>query len=237
MVEYVAHFHRVIKNNIKTALVIESDADWDMRIHDILAGVADGSRAIADWPFTAAGHPRDFATDVSPYGDNWDILWIGHCGSTVYIGNGRIYSFKDVTVPPKEMEYTFAGKPDKSQHPDGTRLVFEFTMTTCTSGYAISNQGAHKLKKFLAESNDNIDVRMWRLCNDENTLLCLGVWPQVITAAPSESNIKHKDGDTAPGMDIEAKKISAGPALQYSARRNALVVQQGLGRDKWIKEF
>lgn len=230
---------RIVEENIKTALIIESDADWDMRIHEILPGIANASRALADWPFTAAGHPRDFATEVSPYGDNWDILWIGHCGTVLDSGNGRVYPVKDPTVPPEDKEYTFAGKPDRRQHPVGTRIVFEFKMTTCTSGYAISNQGARKLKTFLKESNTNIDIRMWNLCSQEPSLLCLSVWPQVITAAPSESNIKHKAGETAPGADVEdpSKEVTAGPSIKYSARRNARIVQKGLGPDKWISEF
>lgn len=228
-----------MKDNISTALIIESDADWDMRIHEILPGIANASRAIAYWPFTAAGHPRDFATEISPYGDNWDILWIGHCGTGLDGGNGRVYSIKDPTVPPANKEYTFAGRPEPKQHPEGTRIVFEFSSTTCTSGYAISNQGARKMKKFLSESNKNIDIRMSNLCTQEPTLLCLSVWPQVITAAPSESNIKHKPGETAPGADVEdpSKDVTAGPSLKYSARRNAKIVHKGLGRDKWISEF
>ena len=230
---------RVVQENIATALIIESDADWDMRIHDILPGVANASRAIADWPFTAAGHPRDFSTDISPYGDNWDILWLGHCGTALEEGNGRVYPIVDPTVPPENQEYTFAGKPPRKQHPEGTRIVFEFTMTTCTSGYAISNQGARKLKAFLSESNLNIDVRMSRLCKDEPSLLCLGIWPQVMTAAPSESNIKHKAGETAPGADKvdPSEEVSAGPSIQFSARRNARIIQKGLGRDKWVSGF
>lgn len=210
-----------------------------MRIREILPGVANASKTVADWPFTSVGHPRNFATELSPYGDNWDLLWIGHCGTTLDGGNGRVYSFKDPAVPPEDLEFTFAGKPDRKQHPKGTRIVFEFSMTTCTSGYAISNRGAHKLKDFLSESNANIDVRMWNLCRDHSSLLCLGVWPQVITAAPSQSNIKHKDGETAPGADKEdpTGAVTGGPGIKFSARQNAKIAQQGLGRDKWISQY
>lgn len=217
---------------------MESDADWDVRIHDILPGVAKGAKRIVDWPFPTTDHPKDIAVDASPYGDNWDIIWIGHCGSHPD-GSGRVYNFKDETVPPEEKEYTFAGKPRKEIHPKGTRLVFEFQLTICTSAYAISQKGAVKLSKFLEETNLNIDLRMETLCNDEPSLICLGVWPQVITAAPSESNIKHPEAEQAPGTAVDGNEtgITAGPAIEYSARRNADILLKGLGRNQWVKEW
>lgn len=229
---------RIIEENISTALIMESDADWDMRIHDILPGVAKGVKNIADWPFPAADHPKDIAVASSPYGDNWDVIWIGHCGSHPD-GTGRIYHFEDETVPPEDKEYSFSGKPSKEVHPKGTRIVFEFQLTICTSAYAISQKGAVKLRKYLEESNLNIDLRMETLCNDQPSLTCLGVWPQVITAAPSESNIKHPAAEQAPGTAVDQPDngLTAGPAIQYSARRNANIVLKGLGRNKWVKEW
>ena len=208
-----------------------------MRIHDILPPVAEGAKTIVDWPFTPLGHPRDLSTQEMPYGDNWDIIWIGHCGSKPG-GSGRVYAINDTTVPPQDHEYSFVGSPWPLQHPKGTRIVFQFQITICTTAYAISNQGAHKMRKFLEDSNLTIDVRMQSLCNDQPSLVCLGVWPQVISAAPSVSNIKHQAGEKAPGsIDEPSKELTVGPALQYSARRNAEVALKGLGLDKWKKEF
>lgn len=228
----------MIEGNISSALIMESDADWDVRIHDILPGVARGAKQIADWPFPTTDHQKDIAVDSSPYGDNWDVLWIGHCGSHPD-GTGRIYHFEDESVPPEDKEYTFAGKPRQDVHPKGTRLVFEFELTICTSAYAISQKGAIKLRKFLDESNLNIDLRMETLCKDEPSLTCLAVWPQVITAAPSESNIQHPKGEQAPGTAVDGLDhgITVGPAIQYSARRNADALLKGLGRNKWVKEW
>ena len=65
------HF-RMIAENIDSALVMESDADWDLRIKEILQGVASASKRLLDWPFDAQTRPGIF-----PYGDKWDIIWIG----------------------------------------------------------------------------------------------------------------------------------------------------------------
>ncbi len=107
---------------------MESDSDWDMRVKDIMTGVAEGAQNLVDWPFQPSNDIERFGTpfDPSPYGDNWDIIWIGHCGSSNY-GNGRIYAINDTSVPPEDHEYTFASGPQDMQHRPGTRTMFEFS--------------------------------------------------------------------------------------------------------------
>lgn len=198
-----------------------------------------GSNHIADWPFNPTVDQEGLSVGSSPYGDNWDILWIGHCGSYPVRNSGRVYHFDDPTVPPEDREFTFTGKSSQAQHLRGTRAVFEFESTLCTSAYAISHKGAVKMRKYLEESNLNIDVRMERLCNNEPSLTCLGVWPLVMTAAPSKSNIDHSNGAWAPGSNVEQpdRGVTAGPGIQYSARRNAEIIFGGLGRNHWIKQW
>ena len=87
----------MISHNISTALILESDADWDMRIKTIMPRLAKGIKALVDWPFNKPHHVID--PRIEPYGDSWDILWIGHCGSN-HDGNIRMYSWNDTTVPP-----------------------------------------------------------------------------------------------------------------------------------------
>lgn len=225
----------MVRENISTALILESDADWDMRIHDILPEVAKGVKNIADFPFLE--HPRVFPAD-KPYGDNWDMLWMGHCGM-VSEGNARSYAFNDSTVPPEDREYTFTTKPTPHQHPNGTRAVFEVGLAVCAWGYALTRGGAIKLIKFLEEAERPIDVKMWQVCGSQDTLTCLGVYPQVISGAPSKSNIEHGEGEVAPPIEMDRSKGGhlPGPALQYSARRNAHIAAKRLGPEFWINEW
>ena len=206
-----------------------------MRVKDIMAGIADGVEAIADWPFEPTNDTERFGppVDPSPYGGTWDIIWIGHCGSGNN-GNGRIYSFNDTSVPPEPLEYTFASPPQDEQHRPGTRIIFQLSHTVCSTGYAISYAGAVKLVDYFKIAEDNLDLALSSYCRDKRDLTCLGVWPQVITAASSHSNIEHPDGEKA---QMETVEVHAGPGLQYSARINAAVVQQGLGRESWIPEW
>lgn len=233
-VNLISHV-RVVRENLTTALIIESDADWDMRIRDILPNVAKGVKKIADFPFL--DHPRTFPAD-KPYGDNWDLLWIGHCGM-VSEGNSRVYAFNDSTAPLAAHEYSFTVRPSSNQHPNGTRTVFEVGVSVCAWGYAITNKGAKKLIKLLETAERPIDVKMWQLCGSQDTLTCIGVYPQVISGAPSKSNIEHTVGEIPPPMDTDQSKGGhlPGPALQYSARRNAYIAAKGLGPEYWIKEW
>jgi hypothetical protein len=60
----------VVENGYSSVLIMEDDMDWDVRIKSQLLQVAKGARYL---------QPSS-KMDVSPYGDDWDVLWLGHCG-------------------------------------------------------------------------------------------------------------------------------------------------------------
>ena len=144
----------MIAENVESALIMESDADWDLRIKETLQGVASASKRLLDWPFDVPPRPSVF-----PYGDKWDIIWIGHCGAWNY-DNHHIYRFNDSSVPPEDFEVSFAGAPKEGQHRQGTRSVFSLGFATCTSAYAISNAGAVKMEKEFRQGSDNVDIKI-----------------------------------------------------------------------------
>ena len=214
---------------------MESDVDWDMRVKDTMIGVGDGVKAIADWPFDPPNQPRDFSKELSPYGDRWDLMWIGHCG-TGADGNGRIYAFPDPSAPDSEHEWSFGGGPSEGHRPPGTRIVFQIGRAVCTTSYAISNRGAHKLEKHFRQANSPIDLKIWDHCEHDPNLACLSVWPQVISMAESKTNIKHTEGGLSFGHEITEERIVAGNAIQISARVNANKGTAG-NKAKWIWEW
>ncbi|MCJ1457173.1 hypothetical protein MMC28_007540 [Mycoblastus sanguinarius] len=225
----------MVAERIGSALIMESDADWDMRIKDIMTSIAQGAKTIVDWPFNVPKNQTQ-NTNESPYGENWDIIWIGHCGSENN-GYGRIYSWNDTTVPPEDREYTFAQPPQDEQHRPGTRFIYQFHSTVCSTGYAISLQGAVKLDEYFKEGSENLDIELMNLCSSKRDLTCLAVWPQVITAASTKSNIEHPEGEIA-AYESDEVVVQPGPALQYSARVNAdQVISKGLGRESWVAEW
>lgn len=53
-------YSRMIVENIESALIMESDADWDLRIKEIMQGAASAAKRLLDWPFDAQ-HARAFS--------------------------------------------------------------------------------------------------------------------------------------------------------------------------------
>ena len=235
----------MIHENITSALIMESDVDWDMRIKDSMVGLGEGVKAIADWPFDPAQsskdpkHPRNFEKELqteSPYGDKWDLVWMGHCGSSAD-GNGRIYAWDDIGAPDEEHAWSYAERPGEGHRPPGTRIVFQMRKTVCTTAYMMSNRGAHKFEKIFREANSPIDLKIWSDCEHNPTLSCLGVWPQIISMAESKTNIKHTEGGQAFGHEVTEEKVVAGNGIQISARINAKEGLASLGPDHWKAEW
>lgn len=72
---------------------MEDDADWDVRLKPSLNGFARGARYIQSAPPTASL--------LSPYGDDWDVLWVGHCGRTLPENDDRVFVIPDdPSIPP-----------------------------------------------------------------------------------------------------------------------------------------
>jgi len=190
-----------------SALIIEDDIDWDVRIKSQMQAFAAASRvflqpirgkefSIAGWytpaatsrqpasqgPSSGGGSPssdRDVISVhgappyelpiTSPYGDNWDVLWLGHCGTDFPSSPPDLSSRPDVsrpggkaaqlpllrvtipgdtTVPePKHLKpHPFASPDPLGAHfPPHTRVVHAASGTICTQAYAVSQSGARKL--------------------------------------------------------------------------------------------
>ena len=104
----LTHTSRIVEQNIQSALVLENDADWDLRIKSQMRDFARASRLLVQPlkgtnatfldPTNPIPHESDrtapsfylnetdaaltLAPTTSPYGDldRWDMLWLGHCG-------------------------------------------------------------------------------------------------------------------------------------------------------------
>ncbi|KAK4152176.1 hypothetical protein C8A00DRAFT_44724 [Chaetomidium leptoderma] len=164
---------RIIHENVTSALILEDDADWDVRLKTQMQVFAQAARAFTQ-PLNGQPlaeqyrkHPHpEFAVHklpqrimlhphLTPYGDDWDVLWLGHCGTefpTTPAPNKppplRVTIPNDMTVPsPKHLKpHPFALQDAfAEQYPPHTRVVHASSGTTCTQAYAVSQQGARKL--------------------------------------------------------------------------------------------
>lgn len=184
------------------------------------------------------------SSQSDPYGHYWDVLWLGHCGS---LGphNGRVYPFNDSTSPPMRFEYlTMAlDPPDPAKRPDNLRAVYAYEerWTLCTYAYAVSLEGARKLRQAGEESfSMPWDLRLNHLCREIPAFRCAVVSPAIITAAFSASAIRYPDQTRLPpplanpGNDRVGP--NPGPGIQISARRNSKLAP-GASRASWVPEW
>lgn len=157
----------MIRRKVTSTLVFEDDADWDVSIRAQMVELARGARYTLD---EAKTNPH------SPYGDDWDLLWIGHCGSSPTPWNTRRYVIhNDSTVEPPDGR-AGVGRPDMSRWEGGpkgdnsTRVIYPAIGGVCTASYAISLKGAQKAlyRTSMVPYNAPIDWGLNDICSDRD---------------------------------------------------------------------
>ncbi|KAL2129002.1 hypothetical protein VTI74DRAFT_8371 [Chaetomium olivicolor] len=208
----------VVHRNLSTALILEDDTDWDIRIrsqlHDFalsahaLTQPLRGSRhgqplyadstfpspspsspgSLPDIPFTHL--PSVIPPTWSPYGDNWDVLWIGHCGmhfpfeAHPNVPKGRIIRHNDETVAPKKNIWTYnIPFTLKEKYPAHTRAYHHVQEGVCSLGYAVTQKGAQKLlyEVGLKDVSEAFDLLLRYYCEGEQGR---GAGRQCLTTQP-----------------------------------------------------
>ncbi|KAL2178333.1 glycosyltransferase family 25 protein [Thermothelomyces heterothallicus CBS 202.75] len=164
---------RIVDENITSALILEDDADWDVRLKSQMQVFAQAARAftLPSWNGRSVAEQfrdppgqelplnqlpqRTRRPRLTPYGDDWDVLWLGHCGTGfpeptrgAPTSSFRVTIRNDDTVPPPQhlRPHPFALQDALSEtYPPHTRVVHAVSRTVCTQAYAVSQQGARKL--------------------------------------------------------------------------------------------
>jgi hypothetical protein len=168
---------------------MEDDADWDVRLRSEAQLFAHASRAFLqpkgrttsrtsadqfppsslednNYFVNVLKAPVTLPPTVSPYGDNWDVIWIGHVGSELPAqwqeaekkGDDKrkdphslltLFILDDDTVPIRSQlkRHPFAGNVDTWSEffPPHTRIVHESRGTAGIQAYAVTQRGARRL--------------------------------------------------------------------------------------------
>ncbi|CAI6090532.1 unnamed protein product, partial [Clonostachys chloroleuca] len=224
---------RVVKRNLNSALILEDDVDWDVRIREQLYNMALSTQALiqplagtitsfADKTYQPRTYPpppkvpaqgipefpierlpKTAPATSTPYGDVWDLLWVGHRGMVMPpagspIPEGRVISL-DESVP--EMRHLFSLMSILTIPASSTMQK----MSACTLGCAITQRGARALLQEIAlkDVDDAVDMLL-RLCCEggvgRRSHTCLTVQPSLFNShrpeGPMESysNIRNWDG-------------------------------------------
>ena len=180
----------MVDRNLTSALIIEDDVDWDVRLRLSRRDFALSTDALLRAPTTANlnfNHlPSTPVLNESPYGDGWDVLWLGHCGMKLPTDSGLVIHENDVTVP--ETQYLRSwdvNEPTPLQGlPKHTRVVMHQEEGTCSLAYTVTQSGARRILYSLGlrRLDDAFDLmlRRWYEGTDgEESNICIGVLPQL----------------------------------------------------------
>ncbi|OOF94514.1 glycosyltransferase family 25 protein [Aspergillus carbonarius ITEM 5010] len=162
---------RVVADRLASALIFEDDVDWDVNLKTQLRGFAQGALKIHK---SNASH--------SPYGDSWDLLWLGHCGV-------KCNSSSPVQVMPHDITAISSRflPPYLYDAPAGTgnnvRMTCKMEEAACSGAYAISYRASQKILATLTLSTDNqavnIEGLLSQLCRD-GSLECYSSYPSLV---------------------------------------------------------
>ncbi|KAJ5912336.1 hypothetical protein N7504_001219 [Penicillium tannophilum] len=208
----------VIENGYSTALVFEDDADWDVNIKSQLREFARGLHALQE---------NGKVSKEAPYGTDWDVLWIGGCGTGPDKNQTRFYAIPDdPTNPPARAQSTLGGPLESwtEQFPqDSTRFIFKAESGICTIGYAITRRGAQKILAALAIDHlgQPFDNALSTLCGgvgDRRRIECYAPFPQLVNTHRRAGSSSRDSQIVANGDDTWHDEESF--AIVYSAKRN-----------------
>jgi len=256
--------HRMIQRNLSSILILEDDADWDIRLKDQLRDLAKATHALTQplssnpllyadstypKPHDAAAVPvadlnfgdlpSTLAPQHSPYGDNWDLLWVGNCGmrfpsakvaSSEKIPKGRVV-IPDPTVPQKHYLKTVSDPDDvKEQYTDHTRVVHHASDGICSLGYAITQRGARKLLHDvgLFEVTSPYDLLLRQYCEGSGGRKyhnCIAMQPSLFHHHRPAGAMSAESDITSHGDDYRKKAVTDN--VRWSTRLNWEALLEG----------
>jgi GR25 family glycosyltransferase involved in LPS biosynthesis len=205
---------KMVHNQISSALVFEDDADWDVALKAQMRQFALGSRWLLNNTDGKALH--------SPYGDGWDVLWIGHCSIHSHKSDKRRWVIRnDPTVSPPGFRGSMLQPYDLSYWETGprgdnhTRIVFTAGYGFCFAGWAISLAGAEKILYQLSMRpfSEPVDNGLGDMCKDGTyNITCIAPFPNIV-------GVSKPAGEIARGSDIGAEGTNRGNS--YVRRDNS----------------
>ncbi|KAK4139493.1 glycosyltransferase [Dichotomopilus funicola] len=266
----------IVHRNLTTALILEDDVDWDVRIRDQLHDFALSTHALTqplrsspggrtpptyadetypqprdnspeslpDWDFHSL--PSTTPPTASPYGDNWDILWVGHCGMhfpfkrSRTVPKARIIRRDDETVAPRKNLWTLnIPFTLKENYPDHTRAYHHVQEGVCTLGYALTQRGARRLlhEVGLKDVSTAYDLLLRYFCEGEKGRKA---GRQCLTTQPSlfhhhrmigPMNIMSDIGDHGDAF----RETAMTDMVRWSVRLNADVLMDG--RTDFVNQY
>jgi hypothetical protein len=170
---------------------------------------------------------NDKVSKEAPYGTDWDVLWIGGCGTGPDKDQTRFYAIPDdPTNPPAQAQSTNGGPLEAwtEKFPqDSTRFIFRAESGLCTIGYAVTRRGAQKILAALAIDHleQPFDNALSTLCGgwgDRQRIECYAPFPQLFSTH-RRAGSSSRDSQIVTNGD-QSWHDEQSFAIVYSAKRN-----------------
>jgi hypothetical protein len=211
----------------------EDDSDWDLHLKYQLLDVARGNRFLSrpkDDPAAVSIEEEPGSHNHSPYGKDWDIIWLGHCGSHSNPDTSRFVLKNDPTVP-RESDIMYpAGSPEPAAlwKEPGTRIMYKSGNGVCSWTYAVSFIGAQKLLNAMSIEpfNQGFDQGLGRLCST-GILRCTHIFPPIFGAHAPAGGANRESDITGHRAGAETREKGRTHNVLWSTRLNIKNILEG----------
>ena len=221
----VADSCSIVESKISSALIMEDDSDWDVNLKAQMIEFARGTRILQ-------GDKSGGSSSGSPYGDDWDMLWLGHCGmKSLQEERGEQPAFyiipNDTTVRPPQHKMDFVN-PRLAESPgfENHRLVFTGEGPICSWSLAFTYDGARKALTALSMVgvDQPVDLGYNFLCSGN-----LGFPIRCFSTYPSLMGTWTQQGPTSRNSDIVESDVvdwhdASSQTMVYSTMLNMMTL-------------
>jgi len=217
----------MVREGITTALILEDDADWDVFLKQQLKTYARAARHLQKNGLTA-NDPRNSHVQLdSPYGSDWDLLWIGTCGAINKFTDDQsnwVVQEDPTAVPRKLWSYdrrqpnTLPAVLSASNY---TRFVFEPAHGLCLFGYGLSLRGAKRLLYHQSLSGQAlaVDRGIVKMCRENYSgFRCFVTYPAIFGQHRARGSM-IKDSDIM-GVVDNFREVGETAQIVFSTRLN-----------------
>lgn len=255
---------------MSTALILEDDVDWDPRLKSQLTTFGTASQQLPSLlqhqlPLSKSDRNKKAEAESvrflqhhtlllgtsanlerpAPYGLEWDVLWLGHCGTSLppplktnstFHAPDRVMVMKDPTVSDStitESKAVLQPEDTDANFPSQARIYHRSHRTLCTLAYAVTQAGAQKIlyEHGIRNLDKGYDFALSEWCDGRTPNM--GARPMCLTSSPSVfGHFWPTNGDAGGGKsDIMGVGVNGPPSsiLVESFRGGLEVI---LERDK-----